>query len=130
MKENFTWKNGFSCQTLYISMPFCIDSLFTPKTFQNNTRTLIKEQYAVGGPFDKWLKTVKTCVTRLSCCQSEGYGNIIQRDFPTRHFTSSVVNKNFKHPTGDQLTCELAAAKTQKEVEAGNDNLRTKNFND
>ena len=98
-------------------------NLYVPKSFQNDTRTLIKKQYAVGGPFDKWLKTVKTCVSRLSCCLSEGYGNIIQRDFPTKSFTSAVINKNFKNPSGDQLTCELAAAQTQKELDAGNKNF-------
>ena len=59
-------------------------------------------------------------MTRLSCCQSQGYGNIIRRDFPTKSFTSSVINKNLKKPSGQQLTCELAAAQTKKEADAGN----------
>ena len=99
---------------------FCTKNLYVPKPFQNDTRTLIQNQYAVGGPFDKWLKTIKTCVSRLSCCLSEGYANIIQRDFPTKSFTSAVINKNFQSPSGDQLTCELAAAQAKKEAEAGN----------
>ena len=78
-----------------------------------------KDQYAVGGAFDKWLKTVKTCRSRLSCCPTAGNGNIIVRDFPTRSFTSSVVNKNFKNPSGDELKCELVAAQEEAEIEAG-----------
>ena len=58
-------------------------------------------------------------MTRISCCQSEGYGNIIRRDFPTKSFTSSVINKNFKKPSGQQLACELAAARTKNEADAG-----------
>ena len=65
-----------------------------------------KEQYEAGGPFDKWLSTVKTCRSRLKCCPASGYGNVIVRDFVTRSFTASVINKNFMKPTGDELKCE------------------------
>ena len=74
---------------------------------KKQTMTSKKEQYEAGGPFDKWLKTVKTCRSRTECCQPvAGYGNIIVRDFATRSFTSSVINKNFMNPSGDELKCE------------------------
>ena len=78
-----------------------------------------KEQYAAGGPFEKWLKGVKTCRSRSDCCPIAGYGNVIVRDFATRAFTSSVINKNFMQPSGDELKCELAKiAKEKADAEA------------
>ena len=84
-----------------------------------------KEQYKAGGPFDQWLKTVKTCRSRTTCCERRrGYGNIIVRDFATVPFTSSVINKNFMGPSGDELQCELdeiekerLAAENEKKAE-------------
>ena len=68
--------------------------------------TFKKEQYAAGGPFDKWLKSVKTCRSRTKCCPGPGYGNVIVRDFATLPFTSSVINKNFMGPSGSELKCD------------------------
>ena len=76
-----------------------------------------KEQYKAGGPFDKWLKTVKTCRSRAKCCQRRAYGNIIVRDFATVPFTSSVINKNFMEPSGDELQCEQDEIENEKKVE-------------
>ena len=104
--------------------------------------TSIKEQYVAGGPFDKWLKTVKTCRSRTKCCRGRGYGNIIVRDFATVTFTSSVINKNFMRPSGDELKCEEdeiaseLAEKAKKEAEeaakakakAGKFGLNRKNY--
>ena len=66
-----------------------------------------KEQYEAGGPFEKWLRTVKTCRSRIECCPVAGYGNIIIRDFVDRPFILNVVNKNFASPSGDELQCEI-----------------------
>ena len=78
-----------------------------------------QDQYAAGGPFEKWLKSVKTCRSRKKCCPVAGYGNVIVRDFATRAFTSSVINKNFMQPSGDELKCEQEElAKEKADVEA------------
>ena len=55
-----------------------------------------KRQYKVMGPFDKWLRSVKTCRTIEDCCGPSGFSNIIIRDFPTRAFTSNVIAKNYQ----------------------------------
>ena len=74
----------------------------------------------MGGPFEKWLKSVKTCRSRTECCPPAGYGNVFVRDFVTRSFTSSVINKNYMRPTGDEVSCwQAAVAKEDAEVEAG-----------
>ena len=66
-----------------------------------------KDQYRQGGPFEKWLKKVKTCNSRKECCEKlSGYANIIIRDFPTVSFGVEVVNKNFNWADGDELDCE------------------------
>ena len=78
--------------------------------------SLKKEQYAPGGPYEKWLKTVKTCRTRESCCPAAGYGNILVRDFPTKSFTSSVINKNFIKPSADEAACEKREIEAEKKA--------------
>ena len=65
-----------------------------------------ESQYTSGGPFDKWLRTVQTCYTRLACCSVSGFANIIMRDFPTPESSSAIVSKNFKGPVGAQGDCE------------------------
>ena len=64
-----------------------------------------ESQYTSGGPFDKWLRTVETCNTRIICCGLSGLANIVIRDFPTPEFSSAVINKNFKMSPG-QFECE------------------------
>ena len=83
-----------------------------------------KEQYAPGGPYDKWLKTVKTCRTRESCCPAAGHGNIIVRDFPTKSFTSSVINKNFMKPSVREEACEKAEEKAVQDKAAAEEAAR------
>ena len=74
------------------------------------------DQYRSNGPFDKWLKTVETCRTRLTCCSASNFGNIIMRDFPTPDFGLAVVNKNFQSARGDQFECnEREAAREERE---------------
>ena len=92
-----------------------------------------KEQYATGGPFDKWLKTVKTCRSRKECCPVAGHGNVIVRDFVTRSFTSSVIQKNFMAASGYELKClqdevakEEAAAGIISGIFTGGSNLAAK----
>jgi len=75
-----------------------------------------KDQYRQGGPFEKWLKKVKTCKSRKECCaELSGYANIIIRDFPTVSFGIEVVNKNFNWADADELDCEQA--KIQAEID-------------
>ena len=69
-----------------------------------------KRQYAIGGPFDKWMKTLQPCRSRLTCCENKtGLGNIVMRDFATRSFSSSLISKNFNWASGSELECEQKA---------------------
>ena len=81
--------------------------LFRPSLFQWTER-----QYTEDGPFDKWLRDVKTCRTRTKCCGPSGFSNIIIRDFPSRAYASNVVAKNYKSSStasGSEGQCERNA---------------------
>ena len=81
-------------------------AVFTPTFGIMSTETLFmgrpslyqwtRRQYVQNGPFDKWLRSVKTCRTTADCCGPSGFSNIIIRDFPTRAFTSNVIAKNYQ----------------------------------
>ena len=69
-----------------------------------------EKQYEIGGPFDKWMKTLQPCRSRLTCCKNKtGLGNIVMRDFATRSFSSSLISKNFNWASGSELECEKQA---------------------
>ena len=92
--------------------------LFRPSLYQWTRR-----QYDEDGPFDKWLKSVRTCRTRTICCGPSGFSNIIIRDFPDRAYISKVVGKNYKRALtasgleGDCERREVAAEAARKAAE-------------
>ena len=80
-----------------------------------------KRQYEEDGPFDKWLKTVRTCRTRASCCGPSGFSNIIIRDFPDKGYTSNVIAKNYRETStagGAEGTCEKFKQKVDAAAKA------------
>ena len=88
--------------------------LFRPSLFQWTER-----QYTEDGPFDKWLRDVKTCRTRTKCCGPSGFSNIIIRDFPSRAYASNVVAKNYKSSStasGSEGQCERNAVAEEERI--------------
>ena len=90
--------------------------LFRPSLYQWTRR-----QYIEDGPFDKWLKSVRTCRTRTICCGPSGFSNIIIRDFPDRAYVSKVVGKNYRRAltaSGLEGNCERKEVRAEAERKA------------